>query len=124
MMTNLAMAFFFGWLVALSFVVYKMKSHYIQLTSRTRRRGIDDILDEVLQQTKEVESRQHGLKKQLDEVQSHLKGSYQKIGLVRFDAFGKSEGEQSFVLALLNKLGSGVVINFFYTTVSGYMQNQ
>ena len=36
------------------------------------------------------------------------------MGLVRFNAFGKSEGEQSFVLALLNELGSGVVINFIY----------
>ena len=114
MITNFVMAFFFGWLVVLSFVVYKIRSHYVQLTSRTRRRSIDDILDEVIRQAEVVEHNQHDLKKELDEVQSHLKGSYQKMGLVRFNAFGKSEGEQSFVLALLNELGSGVVVNFIY----------
>ena len=114
MITNLAMAFFFGWLVVLSFVVYKIRNHYVQLTSRTRRRSIDDILDEVIRQAEVVEHNQQDLKKELDEVQSHLKGSYQKMGLVRFNAFGKSEGEQSFVLALLNELGNGVVVNFIY----------
>lgn len=114
MITNLVMALFFGWLVVLSFVVYKTRNHYIQLTSRTRRRSIDDILDEVLRQGEVAGHNQEALKKELDEVKSHLQGSYQKMGLIRFNAFGKSEGEQSFVLALLNDLGNGVVINFIY----------
>jgi hypothetical protein len=33
---------------------------------------------------------------------------------VRFNAFGKTEGEPSFVLALLNEHNSGVVVNFIY----------
>ena len=39
---------------------------------------------------------------------------YRKIGIVYFHAFGKTEGEKSFVIALLNNLHSGVVINFMY----------
>ena len=35
--------------------------------------------------------------------------------MVRFNPFERSGGEQSFVLALLNNLNSGLVINFIYT---------
>jgi len=98
MITNFVLAFFFGWIMVITFIVYKLRNHYNQLTSRTRRRSIDEILDAVLKQGKSNETNQQELKKELDKVQSHLKHSYQKMGLVRFDAFGKSEGEQSFVL--------------------------
>jgi len=114
MVTNLVMALFFGWIMVITFVVFKMRSHYNGLTTRTRRRSIDEILDAVLQGNETVEKNQAILKKELDEVQSHLKGSFQKIGLVRFNAFGKTEGEPSFVLALLNEHNSGVVVNFIY----------
>ena len=40
---------------------------------------------------------------------------FQKIGLVRFNPFERVGGEQSFVIALLNNLNSGLVINFIYT---------
>ncbi|OGK62147.1 hypothetical protein A2334_04810 [Candidatus Roizmanbacteria bacterium RIFOXYB2_FULL_38_10] len=114
MITNFVLAFFFGWIMVITFIVYKLRNHYNQLTSRTRRRSIDEILDAVLKQGKSNETNQQELKKELDKVQSHLKHSYQKMGLVRFDAFGKSEGEQSFVLALLNENNDGVILNFIY----------
>lgn len=114
MITNLVMAIFFGWIVVLTFIVFNIKGHYNALTTRTRRRSIDEILDSILKQSESVDKNQEALKKELGEVQSHLKGSVQKIGLVRFNAFGKSEGEPSFVLALLNDRNDGVVVNVIY----------
>jgi len=37
-----------------------------------------------------------------------------KIGIVQFHALGKTEGEKSFVIALLNNLHSGIVLDFMY----------
>lgn len=109
------MAFFFGWLVMVSFMLLKMRNHYRYLISRTKRKSIDEILEEILRQGEIISKEQHMLKNGLQEVQLHLKNSFQKIGLIRFNAFGKSEGEQqSFVLALLNEYNSGFVVNFIY----------
>lgn len=114
MVTNLVLALFFGWLMVLSFIVYNTMRHYQELTTRTRRRSIDEILDAVLRQAETVEKNQVDLKKEISQVQSHLSGSFQKLGLVRFNAFGKTEGEPSFVIALLNERNDGVVMNFIY----------
>jgi hypothetical protein len=40
----------------------------------------------------------------------------QKIGLVRFNPFSGTGGDQSFSLALLDKNNNGVVITSFYTS--------
>src|SRR5207248_2382032 len=37
--------------------------------------------------------------------------SVQHVGLVRYNPFGEAGGDQSFALALLDKLGDGVVIS-------------
>lgn len=39
---------------------------------------------------------------------------YRKIGIVQFHALGKTEGEKSFVIALLNNLRTGIVLDFMY----------
>ncbi len=100
--------------MVLSFVLFRMRSHYYTLTSRTRKKNIDEILDTLIKQLETVSKNQVELKKELNTVQSQLSQSYQKIGLVRFHAFGKAEGEQSFVIALLNGQNNGIVINFIY----------
>ncbi len=40
---------------------------------------------------------------------------FYKIGMVRFNPFERSGGEQSFVIAVLDKQNNGLVINFIYT---------
>ncbi|GIW64153.1 MAG: hypothetical protein KatS3mg092_0086 [Patescibacteria group bacterium] len=40
---------------------------------------------------------------------------FQKIGLIRYNPFDKTGGKQSFVIALLNKENSGLILNFIYT---------
>lgn len=109
------MAFFFGWLMVMSFVLLKMRQHYTLLTTRTHRKSIDEILEEVLKQIDITAKKQDDLQKKLEQVQLHLKKSLQKIGLTRFNAFSKTEGDkQSFVLAFLNDQNDGVVVNFIY----------
>lgn len=109
------MAFFFGWLMMISFMLLKMRSHYVGFTTRTKRKSLDDILDEVLKQSELINREQKDLKKALQDLQVQQKNSFQKIGLTRFNAFDKSQGEQqSFVLALLNEYNDGIVVNFIY----------
>lgn len=114
MMTNIVLAIFFGWLVMLSYIVITMKYHYHQLTTRTKQRTIDEILDILLRQNEEILKHQEIIKRELTALDSSFKLGFHRVGVQRFDAFGKTEGEQSFVLALLNDMNSGFVLNFIY----------
>jgi len=110
---------FFGvlsaWLVVLSVIVFKLKNHYYNLISSTKKEKLDDILDWLIKTDKKNEIEIIELKKQLEQEISLSKLHIQKIGLVRFNPFERLGGEQSFVVALSDQEKNGLLLNFIYT---------
>jgi len=113
-MINIVLALVFGWLTLITFIVIKLRNHYRRLTKRSGTHSIDGILDTFIHETEKSENRQEHLEKKLQELQIASTHMYRKIGIVQFHALGKTEGEKSFVVALLNNIHSGVVIDFMY----------
>lgn len=103
------------WLVILTYFFYKIRDHYYQLISRTKKRKIDEVLDFLIEKddlfAKEIDQ----IKKTIDEIINREKFYYQKIGFLRFNPFERVGGEQSFIVALLDKENSGLVLTFLYT---------
>ena len=114
MLVNIVLAFVFGWLVLISFVVIKLQNHYRRLTKRSGVHSIDGILDMLIRETEKSEIKAEHLEKKINELQIASIHMYRKIGIVQFHALGKTEGEKSFVIALLNDLRSGIVLDFMY----------
>ena len=114
-MIYLVAGFFFIWLVILSWVVFKVRKHYFNLISTTKKERLDEILDELLQTDKKLTVDVEDVKKQLKEEIKQSQLHLQKVGLIRFNPFDRIGGEQSFVIALLNKEHTGLIINFIYT---------
>ena len=62
----------------------------------------------------------------LDEIEVHLNGidtnllqTYQKIGIVKYDAFKEIGGTLSFVLTLLTKDNDGFILNSMHSNTEG-----
>lgn len=115
MITPLILSVLIIWLLILSFFLYKIRSHYYQLVSRTKKRRIDDILDSLIEKNELFNKEIEEIKRKLEEVIYQQNFYYQKIGFLRFNPFDRVGGEQSFILALLNKENTGIVLNFLYT---------
>jgi hypothetical protein len=114
MIVNIVLAFFFGWLMLVTFIVIKLQNHYRRLTKRSGVHSIDGVLDMLIREAEKTENRQEHVEKRLQELLIASTHMYRKIGIVQFHALGKTEGEKSFVIALLNELHSGIVIDFMY----------
>ena len=56
----------------------------------------------------------------LDEINEKLQIAFQKIGIVKYDAFNEMGGKLSFALALLNKENTGFVINAMHSREGCY----
>jgi len=115
MVIYLVGAIFFVWLIFLSMTVLKIKSHYKKLIIRTKKESIDEILDVLLDNQKKLAEENIGIKKELKEQILSSRLHIQKIGLVRFNPFERMGGEQSFIIALLDKEENGLTLNFIYT---------
>lgn len=115
MIAYVVAAMFFAWMCVLTWIVVKTRNHYSNLIGRTGKGRLDEILDELLKTDQKAIADIETIKKELrDEVkksQLHL----QKIGLLRFNPFERTGGEQSFVIALLDEEDTGLLLNFIYT---------
>ena len=54
------------------------------------------------------------------QVLDHLDNTYQKVGLVKYDAFNEMGGKLSFSLALLNRKNNGFIINAMHSREGCY----
>ena len=59
-------------------------------------------------------------KKDISELFDKQKGAYQKLGLVKYDAFHQMGGQLSFSLALLDENDNGFIINSVHSTDGCY----
>lgn len=98
------------WLAAVTFWVYKTSKHYSRLAGSTGRSDLRGILEKLLDRQNEVDEHIRKVEEGLGNLEKRTRGHLQKVGLVRFNPFAETGGDQSFALAVLNGEDSGVVI--------------
>lgn len=106
---------FFIWLIGLSVSFYYILSHYRKLGRKTKEGNIISALDKVLSSE---ERNQEDIKKIWSSIESLTRETrvyIQKYGLVRFNPFHETGGDQSFSLCLLDKQDSGFVLTCLHT---------
>ena len=71
-------------------------------------------LEQLLSQFKDLKENLGKISNKLEELKKNNKFSIQGIGIVRFNPFKESGGDQSFSIALLDGSKDGVVITSLY----------
>lgn len=59
------------------------------------------------------------IKNEISKTKENLMIAYQKIGVVKYDAFKEMGGKLSFVMALLDKNNNGILINSVHSSREG-----
>lgn len=114
-LNDILLIILFGWMIVLSYLVFRTRAHYFNLISKTKKKNIDEILDLLIEKDKILDEEIEKIKKALAEFLDKEKTHYQKVGFLRFNPFDRVGGEQSFILAILNNEDSGIVLNYLYT---------
>ena len=104
------------WLLILTYLMFKLRRHYFNLVSKTGKNKIDDILDVLVEDGKKTSAELIELKKHLYDAINNSNFFIRKIGIVRYNPFGRVGNDQSFVLSLLDSENNGILINFIYTS--------
>lgn len=111
----LIVAVIFVWLVTLTFFFARILSHYNRITKGVSNKSLKTVLEELLKETeinkKDIDYlKQYSLKLEKDGL-LHI----QKVGLLRFNPFKDTGGDQSFILSLVDNNDTGVVISALYS---------
>lgn len=99
------------WLTGVSILVVTIWNHYRRLIKVGSKKDLQDVLEKVIDR---LEVDKEAIKKINDEIKKideEGKLHVQKVGLMRFNPFSDTGGDQSFILSLLNKNNTGVLIS-------------
>ena len=98
----------------------KLKKRYEAFMSGKNAASLEDTLVKRLNQVDDLIASDEDTKRKVQMVLDHLDNTYQKVGLVKYDAFNEMGGKLSFSLALLNRKNDGFIINAMHSREGCY----
>lgn len=118
------MAFLILVLLILSIITLcKLKKLYRKCDRFTRGKDAESLEDTILsclEKAEEVDKMNLILREDIISLRKNQRMTYQKLGLVKYDAIREMRGELSYTLALLDQQNNGFVINSVYAREGGY----
>lgn len=115
----------FIWTIGLTVYLIKLSSHYQGLMKGHNKGNLTQVLNQITTEItldrKNIEKLKENVAKLTEEVVSHI----QKIGILRFNPFADTGGDQSFILAILDGSDSGIVLTSLHSrgTTRWYAKN-
>ncbi len=113
--------------VVMLLIVLDQKKEIKSLKNRMKRlmsgKEAESLEDEIVNLISNVKSMKQVVdlnKKDIEVLFYHMRSTYQKTGLVKYDAFAQMGGQLSFCLVLLDQDNNGFVINSVHSTEGSY----
>ena len=83
--------------------------------------SMEEIILNLLDEVKELKSQDRANKDMKRTLSKHVKESYQKFGMVRYNAFKGMGGNLSFAYAMLDQNNSGYILNAVHSREGCYL---
>jgi hypothetical protein len=100
-----------AWLAVLQRSESRLRSRLRRILSDNGDTGLDEILAGQATRIEQLSGRVDALNALERELETAARRALQRVGVVRFNPFQDSGGDQSFAIALLDQGGSGVVVS-------------
>lgn len=89
----------------------KLKKRYLKFSGGKDAKSLEKEIGDVFQQNKILLEQTEKNRKELRVLYRRFETAFQKVGLIKYDAFSQMGGQLSFCLALLDENNNGFVIN-------------
>ena len=92
----------------------------IRKTSKLKKRLDKFLIAGLYEDNKFLKANTEKNKKDIRTLYKNMESAYQKMGLVKYDAFSQMGGQLSFSLALLDENNNGFIINSVHSSEGCY----
>ena len=103
------------WNVFLQIQCWQIKKKLKIFFNGKKASDLEGVLFEEIKRLKKTEKEIKQIFDSLKDVKNMASQSIQKVGVVRFNPFKETGGDQSFVIALLDSYNNGLVITSLFT---------
>ena len=98
----------------------KLRKRYEAFMTGDNEKSLEDTLVKRIQQIEDLVVSERENKENIEKILETLQGSFQKSGMVKYDAFDEMGGKLSFSLALLDQKNDGFIINAMHSREGCY----
>jgi len=102
------------WVLAVQLKLNRVVFSHNQLIGGVDEGNLEDALGRQISYIAETKGKVEGLQVDLNRVSESLLFAVQRVGLVRFNPFDDTGGDQSFAIALLDARGDGLVLSSLF----------
>lgn len=100
--------------------IHKLKNKYKKFMEGGDANSLEEKFVKLFEDTKEIKEVTNENKKDIRQLYKNMEFTFQKMGIVRYDAFQNMGGLLSFSLALLNERNDGFILNSVHSTDGCY----
>lgn len=98
----------------------KIRKKYEAFMQGKNAESLEDTLVTRIQQVEDLMESEKKNRETIKQISDSLKNTFQKIGMVKYDAFHEMGGKLSFSLALLDQKNDGFIINAMHSREGCY----
>jgi len=100
--------------------IKKLKKRLDKFMLTEEGKSLEDDLGKIYEDNKDLKENSEQNKKDIRTLYKNIEKSYQKMGIVKYDAFNQMGGQLSFSLALLDGNNNGFIINSVHSAEGCY----
>lgn len=98
----------------------KLKKKYAKFMKGSNGKSLEKDILALFEENKTISEENEKNRKEIKDLQRQIQYCYQKIGLVKYDAFNQMGGKLSFCLVLLNEKNNGFLLNSVHSSDGCY----
>ena len=106
------------WVITLQVRMNRLISHYSRLIDGADGGTLEDALNRYVDRLDEATTRVDAVDHVCRVMEGQVRRAIQRTGVVRFNPFADTGGDQSFAVALLDEHGSGLVLSSLFSRSS------
>jgi len=98
----------------------KLKKRYNKFMKGKNAKSLEEDIDGIFHDMKLLKTNVDKNKKDIRVLYKNMESTFQKVGIVKYDAFNQMGGKLSFSLALLDENNNGFVLNSVHSSDGCY----
>ena len=98
----------------------KISKRYKKFMSGKNAKSLESDIEGIFEENKFIKASTEKNRKDIQALYRKFEGAFQKVGIVKYDAFSQMGGQLSFSLALLDENDNGFILNSVHSTEGCY----
>jgi len=103
------------WVALLQIWLFKLRKKMRIFLKGKKVKDLEEVISEQLKRMRDIEGNVDKLFTKSKELKKLCDISIQKVGIIRFNPFKDTGGDQSFAISLLDNKNNGLVLSSLYT---------